>query len=97
MEMSAVTTNRLLEGILKMALFLMEPYLNDRQRLVFLTLSKVKTILNVMHLTFFMPQIFKIAYCDFFATSLYEEWSKICVAFVEAHTCLSYFRSRKPT
>ena len=31
-----------------------------------------------------MPQVFKTAYFDFFATSLYEEWSRICVAFVEA-------------
>ena len=31
-----------------------------------------------------MHQVFQIAYCEFFAMSLYEEWSKICVAFVEA-------------
>ncbi|KAL5509210.1 hypothetical protein EMCRGX_G004540 [Ephydatia muelleri] len=51
-----------------MALFIMAPFLNDGQKQVLLTLSKV----------------FQIAYCEFYAMSLYEEWSKICVAFFEA-------------
>lgn len=29
-------------------------------------------------------QVFQIAYCEFFAMSMYEEWSRICVAFVGA-------------
>ena len=52
MEMSAITTIRLLEGILKGGLkwlyFVMGPYLNDGQRQVLLTLSKINTLLHVM-------------------------------------------------
>ena len=73
------------KGWAQIALFLMGPYLNDEQKQVLLTFSTVNTILCVRkHAFISMPQVFQIAYCDFFAMSLYEEWYGICVAFVEA-------------
>ena len=76
------------KGWAQMALFIMAPFLNDGQKQVLLTLSKVSIIIHVrvkrIYVSICMHQVFQIAYCEFFAMSLYEEWSKICVAFVEA-------------
>ena len=73
------------KGWAQMALFIMGPYLNDGRKPVLVTFSKVNTILCVRKHPFIsMPQVFQIAYCEFFTMSLYEEWSRISVAFVEA-------------
>ena len=55
------------KGWAQMALFIMAPFLNDGQKQVLLTLSKVSIIIHVrvkrIYVSICMHQVFQIAYC----------------------------------
>eukprot|EP00731_Ephydatia_muelleri_P013950 Em0007g1260a len=52
----------------QMAIFILKPYLNERQAAVWLSISK----------------LFQIAYCEFFDASKAAEWQSVCQGFVDA-------------
>lgn len=90
------------KGWAQMALFIVGPYLNDGQKQVLLTFSKVNTILRVQRacINFFVScryfrlHIVNSSPCQCMRSGLESVWHLLEPL---RHICLSYFRSRRPT